>query len=188
MRRDQLEHAIRASCQIIERDEVIVIGSQAILGTFDEEQLPAEATMSLEVDILPVSEDETETAEMADLLEGVAGEFSIFEETHGFSIDGVELTTAKLPEGWRRRLTKVQNANTAAPGGSPRFTGWCLEPHDLCVAKLCALREKDINFVSALLKTDLVDATTIAQRLATVPDQHRPDAERGLAWLRGSSD
>jgi hypothetical protein len=29
MRRDQLEHAIRAACQIIGSDEVIVVGSQA---------------------------------------------------------------------------------------------------------------------------------------------------------------
>jgi hypothetical protein len=129
MRRDQLEHAIRSACQIIERDEVIVVGSQAILGTFGEDQLPAEATMSLEVDILPISDDEQETIEMSDLLEANAGEFSKFEETHGFSIDGVDLSTVSLPEGWRERLTGVQNANTAPPGGVPQFTGWCLEPH-----------------------------------------------------------
>jgi hypothetical protein len=49
MRREQLEHAIRTACQIIRRDEVIVVGSQAILGTYTEVQLPAEATMSIEV-------------------------------------------------------------------------------------------------------------------------------------------
>jgi len=101
MRKDQLEHAIRAACQIIEREEVIVVGSQAILGSFNEEQLPAAATISREVDILPISDDDAKTAEMADLLEGVAGELSTFEETHGFSIDSVDLNTAKLPEGWR---------------------------------------------------------------------------------------
>ena len=34
MRRDQLEHAIRTACQIIEQRAVVVVGSQAILGTF----------------------------------------------------------------------------------------------------------------------------------------------------------
>jgi hypothetical protein len=47
MRRDQLEHAIRAACQIIDRREVIVVGSQVILGTHDENELPAAATMSV---------------------------------------------------------------------------------------------------------------------------------------------
>lgn len=46
MRRDQLEHAIRAACQIIQSTDVIVVGSQAILGTYDESQLPAEAKLS----------------------------------------------------------------------------------------------------------------------------------------------
>jgi len=40
MRRDQLEHAIRTACQIIGAPEVIVVGSQSILGTYREEQLP----------------------------------------------------------------------------------------------------------------------------------------------------
>jgi hypothetical protein len=118
MRRDQLEHAIRTACQIIGRREVIVVGSQSILGTFREDQLPAAATMSAEVDILPIADDNDETARLADLIEGVAGELSPFEELHGFSIDGVDLETSALP------------------------AGWCLDKEDLCVAKLCAFREK----------------------------------------------
>ena len=184
MRRDQLEHAIRTACQIIERPEVIVVGSQSILGTFAEDQLPDDATMSIEVDILPIAEDNAETVRLADLIEGVAGEFSPFEELHGYSIDGVDLETSVLPEGWRDRLVKVQNTNTAAPSGDPQFTGWCLNAEDLCVAKLCALREKDQNFVAALLKAGLVDAGVVASRLATVPRQHQVAAERALEWLR----
>lgn len=41
MRRDQLEYAIRTACQIIHQSEVIVVGSQAILGAYAESQLPA---------------------------------------------------------------------------------------------------------------------------------------------------
>ena len=75
MRRDQLEHAIRTACQIIGQPAVVVVGSQSILGTYREEDLPAEATMSVEVDILPIADDNAETARLADLIEGVAGEF-----------------------------------------------------------------------------------------------------------------
>ncbi len=74
MRRDQLENAIRAACQIIQQPEVIVVGSQAILGTYDESQLPAAATMSIKFDILPIPDSNDETARLADLIEGVAGE------------------------------------------------------------------------------------------------------------------
>jgi hypothetical protein len=53
MRRDQLEHAIRTARQIIGKPEVIVVGSQSILGTFREDQLPADATMSVESTSFP---------------------------------------------------------------------------------------------------------------------------------------
>ena len=79
MRRDQLEHVIRTACQIIGAPEVIVVGSQSILGTYREEQLPRAATMSVEVDVLPIAESNEETARLADLIEGVAGEFSPYE-------------------------------------------------------------------------------------------------------------
>jgi hypothetical protein len=183
MRRDQLEHAIRTACQITQMSAVIVVGSQAILGTYDEAQLPAAATMSVEIDILPLADTNDEVARLADLLEEVAGEFSPFERLHGFSIDGVDLETALLPEGWRGRLVKVQNANTAAPGGEPRFTGWCLDKEDLCVAKLAAYREKDRNFVAALLNAALVDAVVISARLPTVPPKHVAAVERAISWL-----
>ncbi len=162
MRRDQLEHAIRTACQIIGRPEVIVLGSQAILGTFHEDELPIRATMSGEVDILPIADSNEETMRLADRIEGVAGEFSPFEELHGFSIDGVDLETSALPEGWR---------------------GWCLDKEDLCGAHLCALREKDQNFVSELLGAGLADSDVIATRLATLPEPYRPNAERAAEWL-----
>jgi hypothetical protein len=183
MRRDQLEHAIRAACQIIGRPEVIVLGSQSILGTFREDELPVRATMSGEVDILPIADSNEETKHLANDIEGVAGEFSPFEALHGFRIDGVDLNTSSLPEGWRDRLVKVQNANTAGPAGGLQFTGWCLDKEDLCVAKLCALREKDQNFVSELLRAGLVDPGVVATRLATVPERYRPGAERAAEWL-----
>jgi Nucleotidyltransferase of unknown function (DUF6036) len=119
--------------------------------------------MSVEIDILPLADDNDETARLADLIEGVAGEWSPFEEQHGFNIDGVDWETAILPDGWRDRLVRVQNANTAAPTGAPQYTGWCLDKEDLCTAKLCAFREKDQNFVAALLNAQLVDAQIIAQ-------------------------
>ena len=139
--------------------------------------------MSVEVDILPIANSNDETAHLADLIEGVAGEFSTFEQLHGFSIDGVDLETSTLPDGWRDRLVKVQNANTAAPAGQPQFTGWCLDKEDLCVAKLCAFREKDRNFVAALLEAGLVNVGVIHERLPSVEERRRPDADRAVTWL-----
>jgi hypothetical protein len=182
VRRDQLEHAIRTACQIIGHTEVIIVGSQSILGSFDESDLPFEATQSAEIDVLPIASTNEQTARLADEIEGVAGELSAFEATHGFSIDGVDLTTAVLPKGWRDRLVRVEGSNTEQPGTGNRFAGWCLEPHDLCVAKLCAHRSKDLNFVGALLRARLVSAATIRVRLGTLESA---DTGRDIAtiWL-----
>lgn len=132
MRRDQLEHAIRTARQIIGKPAVIVVGSQAILGTFREEQLPAAATMSAEIDILPIADDNDETSRLADIIEGVAGEFSSFEELHGFSIDGVDLTTSALPASWRDRLV-----TSRTPTPQPR-TGNRSTPDGAWTKKTCA--------------------------------------------------
>jgi len=75
MRRDKLEHAIRAACQITSQLEVIIVGSQAILGTYPEDELPRLATRSLEIDILPITDDNNDSIRLAHLIVGVAGEF-----------------------------------------------------------------------------------------------------------------
>ena len=54
---------------------------------------------------------------------------------------------------------------------------------DLCVAKLCALREKDRNFVAALLDADLVDPYDIVRRLPTVDPDQAPKVDAALRWL-----
>lgn len=178
MRRSELEHAIRAATEIIRQDAVIIIGSQAILASFTEEELPVETTMSDEVDIAPMNDDDTQS--LATELDAAIGEMSYFHETHGFYVQGVGQVTAVLPAGWTSRLVKVSNANTRDR------TGLCLEPHDLCVAKLIAGREKDRLFVGALLEHDLVSYELIAERLLTVSnDDIRRD--RALSWVRSKS-
>jgi hypothetical protein len=102
---------------------------------------------------------------------------------HSFSIDGVDLQTSALPEGWRGRLVKVQNVNTAESDGGLQFTGWCLDKEDLCLAKLCAFREKDQNFVSALLEESLVNSDVITARWATITERYRRNAEHTAEWL-----
>ena len=188
MNREQLEHAIRTACQIIESEEVVVVGSQSILGSFSEADLPPEATMSRECDILPLAATNKETARLADIIEGVAGEWSPFEDEHGYGIDGVDMTTVVLPEGWRTRLVRVQNANTAPPTGSPEFIGWCLDPHDLCAAKLCASREKDFNFVHALVTAGLIDHYVLIERLQSIDGRHARSALRAVDWLAANFD
>jgi hypothetical protein len=56
MTRDELEHLLRAASRIAEDPDVVVVGSQAILGSFGDWELPDEAVRRVEG--LPVAPEE----------------------------------------------------------------------------------------------------------------------------------
>lgn len=183
MNREELEHAIRTACQLTGKDRVIIIGSQSILGSFDGDVLPAEATESREVDVLPVADTHEEIVRLADLVSGVAGELSDYDDLHGFYLDGVDDTTATLPVDWKDRLVRVEGQGTMNILTGAICLGLCLEPHDLCVAKLCAHREKDTRFVAAIIKAGLVDPQLIADRLGNFEGKDKAAAAVAIQWL-----
>lgn len=176
MTRDELEHAIRAVCDLTFETEVIVFGSQAILGQFPD--APEELRQSAEADIAP-KRDPDVAEQIALEIDGALGMGSDFHVTHGFYVHGVPIETATLPEGWMMRTVPVRNANTR------NNTGLCVEVHDLAASKLAAFREKDRDFVRVLLMHDLVRAITLQLRLRQLPHAPGdPDREgRLLAWL-----
>jgi hypothetical protein len=153
VKRSDLEHIIRASGAVLHENQVIIVGSQSILASFPEEMLPTEAARSLEAVVLPLNDPE---GKKADLIEGALGEFSPFDEEFGIHADGVSDETSVLPEGWRNRLIPYLNG----------ITGLCLERHDLCVAKLAANRDKDREFVGALLRAGIVEPDVVLSRMA----------------------
>ena len=86
MRRDELRHLIRAACRVTDEQHVIVMGSQAILGSWKEIAAPDRVTMSNEADIAFFNDPE----EMkADTVMGVLGLDSQFHETFGVYADGI---------------------------------------------------------------------------------------------------
>ena len=50
---------MRAAGTIIRDDHLVVIGSQSVHGTFDDDDLPSEAMFSMEADLLPNDDPET---------------------------------------------------------------------------------------------------------------------------------
>jgi hypothetical protein len=159
MRREQLEHVLRAAAQIADDPEVLVIGSQSVLGMIPEDRLPPAATASIEVDVAFFDDPDDRKADQVD---GAIGELSVFHETFGYYAQGVSVSTAVLPAGWRDRLVLVETASTA-PG-----RGHLLDPHDCVVSKLVAGREKDYAFAAALIESRLIDPAVIAERIETV--------------------
>ena len=153
MKRSDLEHLIRAAGRIAGVREIVVIGSQAILGQFPN--APPALLRSMEGDLYPASK-----PELADKVDGAIGEGSRFHEQYGYYAQGVGPDTATLPRGWRRRLVRVENANT---GG---YAGLCLEVHDLAISKYVAGREKDLDFTHVLARHGMTVKKTLLARLA----------------------
>ena len=153
MKRSELEHLIRAAGRIARARELVVIGSQAILGQFPD--APAALCRSMECDLYPRSR-----PELADKVDGAIGEGSQFHEQYGYYAQGVGPDTATLPRGWQRRLVRVENANT---GG---YAGLCLEVHDLALSKYVAGREKDFEFTRELARRKMTAKRTLLKRLA----------------------
>jgi len=176
MTRQELEHAIRASCDVSGDDEVYVFGSQAILGQYPE--APESLRQSAEADIAPVK-----AIAMVDMIDGNLGELSIFHGTYGFYVHGVPIDTAVLPTGWEERVIEVRNENTG------NYTGWCVEAHDLAASKLAAFRNKDRDFVRTLLVEKLVDPSKLRRRLNQLANHPRVTPELLAvikAWLSGT--
>lgn len=174
MTREQLAHILRAAARIADDPDILVIGSQAILGTYPEQDLPDQAWMSVEADIAFLDDPE---AAKADLVDGAIGELSGFHETFAYYAQGVEVATAVLPDGWRDRLVPFV-ASAAEPAAA-----LCLDPHDLVVSKLVAMREKDRMFAQALIEARLVDVATLRERARTLPDSFGIARLRVLEWL-----
>jgi hypothetical protein len=152
MTREQLEHVIRAAATIADDDEIVVIGSQAVLGQFPD--APEELCRSMEADIWPRNH-----PERWELVDGSIGELSPFHETFGYYAQGVGPETAILPRGWQDRLVRVESPRTRGA------VGLCIEIHDLVVSKYLAGREKDMTFVKAAIVHGLVEEGTLRQRL-----------------------
>jgi hypothetical protein len=169
MKRHELEHIIRAAAAITNEYQIVVIGSQSILGSAPN--APPPLLLSMEADVYPLNR-----PDLADLIDGSIGELSAFEERFGYYAQGVGPETAILPKGWETRTVKIQNENTDLK------IGLCLDPHDLAASKLAAGREKDWPFVATMLEHDLINTTTLLERLETLPiaQDHR---QRLQKWV-----
>lgn len=174
MKREELEHILRAAAKIAGDPEVLVLGSQSILGTYDADELPDAAHASIEADVTFFEDYDNEKSDVVDMY---IGEDSRFHLEFGYYAQGVNVEVAVLPAGWRDRVVELESDATEGA------TGHCLDPHDLAVAKLVAHREKDMEFVDALLHAELIDPDLVIERAQLL--ERQLDAGRVIGWITG---
>jgi hypothetical protein len=166
VRPEEFDHVVAAAAEATGHDEFVVVGSQAILGSHDE---PPESMLeSLEVDIYPLRDPRA-----ADLIDGALGDGSQFHLAYGYYARGVGPEAAKAPRGWEERL--VQRDIPPRPGADRTVVAWCLEVHDLVLAKCAAGRERDWDYARAALKAAVVNSEILLARIdeLPVPDETR---------------
>ncbi|MGZ4151188.1 MAG: DUF6036 family nucleotidyltransferase [Actinomycetota bacterium] len=177
MKRSQLAHILRAACVITDDPDMLVIGSQAILASYDVDSLPPTATLSIEAD-LAFFDDADE--KKSDKIDGPIGEESLFHESNGYYGQGVSISTTVLPAGWKERLVPFRDDEA----GDSRAV--CLDPYDLVVSKLVAGREKDFDFSMELIKAGLIDVAVLSARTDLLPG---PQAvkQRVQRWISAAA-
>jgi hypothetical protein len=169
LNRYELEHLIRAAGTVAEVNELIIIGSQSILGQYPDisDKVikankyvkiapidPGILYMSREADIIIPG-----NPEKSDLIDAILGELSQFHDTFGYYAQGVDFTTATLPLNWQQRLVSIYNKNTNG------IRGLCLDVHDMLVSKLVANREKDNKYVKAAIINNLANKKILFDRI-----------------------
>ena len=138
MKKQQLDHVLRAAGRITGEKQFVIIGSQSLHGRYPG--LPDAIQLSANVDLIAARRAE-QTALLSEI--GLA---SPFHQEFGYYADPLDITTATLPRGWKGRLVNLP------PGDTDGVRGLCLDPHDLAIAKYVARREKDIVFTRELAR------------------------------------
>lgn len=171
MNRDQFEHVVRAAVDVVD-DDVVVIGSQAILAELPE--APESMLRSAELDVFPRTKPEAAVE-----IDGAIGDGSQFHRTFGYYAHAVGPETVTAPAGWQGRLVRVELAG--GPRRGRNVTAWCIEKHDLMLAKLAAGREHDLEFVSAAIEAGAVDVEQLALGVDLLPEAEQAAVRERLA-------
>lgn len=176
MRLEHFEHVIAAAAEVTGEDELVVIGSQAILGSIA--QPPDALLQSLEADIYPLRDPAS-----ADAIDGALGDGSQFHLAYGYYAHGVGPETAKAPKGWQQRLIRREIPTRVA--SSRRPVALCLELHDLILSKCVAGRERDWDYAAEAIRAGLADPATLLARVPELPvaDDVRAHVEKMLGTL-----
>jgi len=179
MKKQHVDHVLRAAGRITGEKQFIIIGSQSLHGKFPD--LPDDIVRSVEVDL--IAKGDTSRTEWLNAI----GQDSKFHETFGYYADPVDEKTATLPNGWKDHLVNLP------PGDTAGVTGLCLDHHDLAIAKYVARRNKDITFNRELARRGIVDQRRLLDLVAHTPvspelrERLRADIDRDFKLAQSSA-
>lgn len=175
-----LDRAVRAVAGLLQTDEVVVVGSQALIVGRDD--IDRSLRSSVEFDMYSANaarwQADNPGLEASEQIAGTLGEGSDFHLRHGYFVDGVDERTATLAADWRSRAVTRQVEGIV--GSTILAVAPCAT--DIVAAKLHRGDPKDQEFASRCMRLGLTHYAEVLQtiRRIAVPDGHRERAEQAL--------
>jgi hypothetical protein len=177
MRRQAIEHMLRAAGEATGQKRFVLVGSAAVTIWFDT--VPSGMAMTPEADLFAPDADDPEQISFE--LDTILGQMSAFHDAHGYFVDGVSPNTARLPADWRDRAIEYANPNTNG------VVAIIPAPEDIAVAKLVRCDDRDLDFIVAGVRHGLLDMTLVETRATglQIDDLEQGSMQEKLAILRG---
>jgi hypothetical protein len=157
--------------------EYVIVGSLAILAMQEVTAIPADMTLSIDLDCY-TRDDPGRIFE----LQAKLGEGSPYHHDHGIYLDPVSPKLPTLPEGWEQRLIRLARGDLVAA---------FLDPNDAAVSKLARGEPRDLRWVRAGLKAQLISLPAVRMRMrstAFLDDGEQAVAARAIGKLAGRDE
>jgi hypothetical protein len=151
MNSDALFELLEAARRLCGHTEYVVVGSLSVLGLAEVAAIPRDMTMSIDADCYALA-DPRRTYD----LQSALGEGSDFHREHGIYLDPVNPRLPTLPPEWEKRLIQVRKEGV---------TAHFLEPNDAAVSKLARGEPRDVRWVAAGARANIVSLPMVKMRM-----------------------
>jgi hypothetical protein len=175
MRRDRLDHILRAAAGVTGHNTFVLVGSSVIVVRC--RNIPGDMLMTREADVYVPDASDIEA--LSDMIDANIGQGSAFHNQYGYYADGVSPGTSVMPTDW------VDRAQHYHGSGCPGVTAIVPDVEDVALAKVVAWREKDQSWILSGVRAGLFSLERMACRIDRMP-RAAPDAAemvRRLRWL-----
>lgn len=172
MNLDALLRLLQQAADHLGHREFVVIGSLSILALETWFDIPADMTMSNDLDCY-TRLDPPRIFDIAPLL----GENSPAHQALGYFIDPVSPALPSLPDGWEARMNRVEHQGIVA---------WFLDPNDAALSKYARGEPRDRRWIRAGIRVGVVSLPVVRSRLPSV--RFLDDAEQQSTQQRVAED
>ena len=151
-----LKHLAAVAAAIAQEGRIVVLGSSSILGTYPEADSDYEwVRLSRDADfVLDPYDDGT-----ARIAHDALGVDSVFDQQYGYYADIIRpMAYENFLPGWQDRLVPLEGCAGV----------FCLEPHDMAVAKCFPARKKDHDLLAALIGAGRLSPPVLKERLSSM--------------------